>query len=120
VRQIKNFVTRDKIKSDLEQIDYQPDSIDNLHDLATRYVIERDYESCLETLLKIEELYGSDTQSLLNQSICLIRLSRLEEAIQTLSRAIEFNPEFIEGLKLKSVIEEKIDRLRKYVFPVYQ
>ncbi len=74
---LKNYLTHDKIKQEIEQMQYNPDSEDSLHELLTHQVLKRQFEECLDTIDKIIEIHSATSQLYLNRGLVLYRLGLL-------------------------------------------
>jgi tetratricopeptide (TPR) repeat protein len=114
MKPIKNFMDKDKIASELERLKYNPESLPNLQKEAEDCVRRKEYLEAYAILSRIEELYEPTSQLLVNKSLCLIRLQELNEALVTLEESMKLDPENQDAIKLKGMIEQKLDRLRKY------
>jgi len=119
MKEIKNYLSKQKIRQQLEQSANNPNSLDNLYSLATRQLLRHEYELCLDTLDKIAALYNPTSQFYVNRSLCLIRLNRLTEAIESLEKCLELDETNQDGKVLLQKLQEKIERLRKYTMEVY-
>jgi tetratricopeptide (TPR) repeat protein len=119
MNQIKNYLSRDKLKQEIEQLTYNPDNFDSLHSLAEKYLRNKDYESALSILDKIVDNFDGTSQLYVNRAICLIRLDRLDEAVESLEQSLELDETNQDGLKLKLMLEEKLQKLAKYTLDPY-
>lgn len=116
---VKNLLSRDKIKSDLEAFSQDTDSLDNLATLAARYVITKDYELALDKLDTILELYEPTSQLYLNRALCLYRMGQIKDSISSLEESLTLDADNQDSLKLKLMLEQMIERLRKYTMDPY-
>ena len=114
IKPIKNFMSQDKIKEKIEKLEYNPDELSELQKEAEIAVRNKDYLEAYAILSRIEELYEPTSQLLINKAICLVRLQELKEAIVLLEESMKLDPENPDAIKLKVMIEQKLDRLAKY------
>ncbi len=106
--------SRNQLQKEIDQMDFDSESFDNLYSIATRSILKHDYCGCLDILNRIILIHGESAQLLLNRSICQIRLKEYSDALESLERILELDPEFTEALKLKSIVGERVDRQSKY------
>jgi Tfp pilus assembly protein PilF len=107
-------MSRDKIKHEIEKIEYNPESLSNLQSEAEDCVKRKEYLEAYAILSRIEELYEPTSQLLVNKALCLIRLQELKDALVTLEDSMKLDPENPDAVKLKVMIEAKLDKIRKY------
>ena len=103
-----------KIKQEIEKRNYNPDSLDNLQSEAENAVRNKQYLEAYAILGRIEELYDATPQLLVNKALCLFRLQELKEAIVSLDESLSLQPDNDDAIRLKGMIEQKLDRLAKY------
>lgn len=107
-------MSHDTIASEIEKIKYNPESLANLQKEAAQAVKNKEYLEAYAILGRIEELYEPTSQSLINKALCLFRLQELKDALVILEESIKLDPENPDAIKLKVMIEAKLDRIRKY------
>ena len=107
-------MSHDKIASEIEKLKYNPESLTNLQKEAEEAVRRKEYLEAYAILSRIEELYEPTSQLLVNKALCLFRLQELKDALVTLEEGLELDDSNKDAIKLKSLIEEKLDRLAKY------
>lgn len=114
MHKVTNILTKTKITADIENLTFDVDSYDNLHSLATQYVLEKDYESCLDVLVKIEELHGPSSQLNLQKGICLYRLGYIKNAIDELEQSLVLDEANQDANLLLPRLKQKLENLSKY------
>jgi len=116
---LKNYLSRDKIKSELAVLTQDTESFEFLCSLAEKYVREKEYLLCLETLDKIAELYNTTSQLYLNSALCLYRLGEITDAISSLEEALKIDLDNEQALILLGKLKDRLKQMRPYTFPVY-
>lgn len=116
---IHKILPKEFMQRELQQLEYNPDSFENLHSLTTRYVINKQYYECLNILEKIEEIHGGNSQHYLNKSLCLYRLGEIKEAIESVEESLQLDSDNIDSKKLLSKLQERLKSLADYTMGIY-
>jgi len=116
---LKNYLSHTRIKAELAVLTQDNDSLDSLHKLATIYVLQREYELCLETLDRIADIHGPTSHLLLSKSMCLYRLGEINNAISSLHESLELDSDNQDSIKLLEKLQDRLRRLRYYTMGVY-
>lgn len=119
MKQINHYITRQKIKSELAELDTEPDSLYSLLSLSARFVIKKDYESALDTMDKIIELHGPTANRYLNGALCLYRLGEINNATESLEESLKLDLENTDAATLLSKLQQRLKELAKYTMLVY-
>lgn len=107
-------MSKEKIASEIEKLEYNPDSLSNLQSEAEEAVKNKQFLEVYSILGRIEELYDATPQLLVNKALCLFRLQELKDALVTLEESLSLQPDNEDAIRLKGMIEQKLDRLAKY------
>lgn len=115
---IRNLKSQQEIKAEIELM--SQDSLDYLLALAAKYILKREYEPALDTIDRIILCHNGTSQLLLNRALVLTKLQLLGDAIESLSESLELDENNEGAIKLKQILEERVDKLRKYSMGIYQ
>jgi tetratricopeptide (TPR) repeat protein len=113
------YFSRDKIKQEIARLEYNPESLDALHEDAVRCIKSKQYEECLYILNNIAELYEPTSQLYLNKALCNYHLGYIEDAMDCCRDSLELEPDNENATTLLSKLQERLDKLRKYTMGIY-
>jgi tetratricopeptide (TPR) repeat protein len=120
MKPVKNLLSREQIQQDLEQMQYDPESEDSLHQLLTHQVLKREYEGCLQTIDTIIEYHSGTSQLYLNRGLVLYRLGLLGEAIESVEKSLELDRDNQDAKTLLERLQYRLKAMRDYTCPIYQ
>lgn len=107
-------MSRSDIKEEIEKIEYDPESLTNLQKESEDCLRRKEYLEAYAILCRIEELFEPTAKLYLNRGICLYRLGEIKEAFESLEQSLQIDESNGYAIKLKEMIEQKLDRLAKY------
>lgn len=116
---VKKILTKDFLKQDIDQLTYNPDSLDSLHSKAEKYVKDKQWLTCLEVLDKIQALFGETSQLYLNKALCLYRLGDIRDGTLCLEESLKVDLSNEATLIMLGKLKDRLKSMRDYTMSVY-